>query len=472
MKNTNKTVYRSIAWLALATVVMVSCQREVRQETAPGKPMTKVEMDVFAPGSDEAVTFLADKDFKAWTSIGSLEDRFTACEVPQASLENMTTAALVKSIFRYPLNYIIFAYDEPLNAVKIVVDNSPLHKELLQREDAGLVLAKCFAASDLEYADEMFVEYFIAYCHQSWQEDEGARSVLSEAVKRKFEVRAADEEKYSVYSLMPLYSIGEFLDEPLMASASTSTTTIYTPFVQALEAQILTDMTTLEKTNVNSVYVSQYPNATFLSTSTTKYNCHSYAWYNQNPNNNSIWLTSLNHNVVFQLSKYWTNDLYRATTADSAKVVFYGRTEDHSAMTSTTSGKYVSKWGAGPLMEHSPDDCPYSSSDLSFYVEDPYQHQGQSQFPRYDQQMISGEEGILINTTHTYTANANYRHLTLVWSAEPLPGIPAGQSINVVNPYTCTFTANEYGAYHLILKGYYEGMYVVFQEKLIVVYGN
>ena len=78
---------------------------------------------------------------------------------------------------------------------------------------------------------------------------------------------------------------------------------------------------------------------------TSHYNCHSYAWnVVEGGSSSDKWLDQLvdgNSN----LSKYWTNDAYTSTqyAADHEKV-FYGA-DDHSAVTTATTGKVWSKWG-------------------------------------------------------------------------------------------------------------------------------
>ena len=41
---------------------------------------------------------------------------------------------------------------------------------------------------------------------------------------------------------------------------------------------------------------------------------------------------------------------------------------DHSAITTSTSGRFRSKWGECPLFEHDIADCPYTTTDLHYYA--------------------------------------------------------------------------------------------------------
>ena len=94
--------------------------------------------------TNERYVFPAEKDFKAWVDIVTLEDRLAACEVPENLLHSMTTDALVRTVLNYPLFFIYSAYDNPLDAVDIIVKSSRLHRELFTRSDAAEVLLRHF----------------------------------------------------------------------------------------------------------------------------------------------------------------------------------------------------------------------------------------------------------------------------------------------------------------------------------------
>lgn len=115
------------------------------------------------------------------------------------------------------------------------------------------------------------------------------------------------------------------------------------------------DFTLTEKTALNNQYINAYPNATFIFTSTAKYNCHSYAWNYQSPDNIS-WINDP--------SPYWSDGSYTyvgtSPTANLQKV-YYDRsgTEHSGIVTDYINRRITSKWGQGPLMLHNEKDCPY-----------------------------------------------------------------------------------------------------------------
>lgn len=103
-----------------------------------------------------------------------------------------------------------------------------------------------------------------------------------------------------------------------------------------------------------------------IGAATTNYNCHSYAW-NVSEGGSSInaWLKQT-YNGQPNLSKYWTNDAYTSTPSVSDHEKIFYSTDDHSAITTATSGIVRSKWGAWGLYEHSTAQCPYISGALIY----------------------------------------------------------------------------------------------------------
>jgi hypothetical protein len=124
-------------------------------------------------------------------------------------------------------------------------------------------------------------------------------------------------------------------------------TTVSTPKgtkVPVYVISTLEEMSAVEINAWNAKTKAAYPKATFISSSTRKYNCHSYAWYWQSSANNA-WMSSP--------KSYWTDGSYlgycSATPPSGSKVNYPNG--DHSAI--SLGGGYVqSKWGQGPLMKH------------------------------------------------------------------------------------------------------------------------
>lgn len=131
------------------------------------------------------------------------------------------------------------------------------------------------------------------------------------------------------------------------------------------------DYTYSEMASVNQVARNLYPNASFSSNSTWKYNCHSFSFYSRSTSN-TVWLNSP-ETYLSDKSYIKTGTINKFNT-----VIIYNRynVSLHSGVVTSmpSYGPYTasqlrvtSKWGDGPLMEHSANYCPYSSNYFDLY---------------------------------------------------------------------------------------------------------
>lgn len=433
--------------------------------------------------SQTPIDFFSEMSFSEWTRIRGVENRFSACNVSNEILETKTTYALAKSLLHYPLNYLIFVYDNPQEAIQLVMDKSKLHQAFVQRNDAAQVISELFAGllldmsiekssfddnyAVLSYMNEMFLEYFICSGIIPGIFTGDSSIVLERAAREKLSLRESEQEVFSQISKYPLIEIinriNELKDEPISVTDTSpirlSTVTIYTFFKQSLTGYHFDEMSSTELVNLTNALLTQHPNAIMRGSATNKYNCHSYAWYNNSIYNN-IWLyASINGNN--QLSKYWTNDLYVSCTQSSAEKVYYP-SGDHSAIV-LSNGKYLSKWGAGPLMEHDYDDCPYNSSNLQYYAE--------RTTPLLHFTTISGDSPIFINQSSTYSFNTNYNMSFTVQMEYNESNDPLPCTLSQISTGSYSLTCYDPGYYVMIVEGYRNGNCIARTTKDIIAWG-
>jgi hypothetical protein len=138
--------------------------------------------------------------------------------------------------------------------------------------------------------------------------------------------------------------------------------TVITPNGSSVPVIIYQELCPQQITAANAEVAVAYPNATRLDDASSTYNCYAYAFH-ISEGGNRVWMNNP--------STYWseTDGSYtEVTTVDPfpGKIVYSGG--DHAAVTTSTSGIYISKWGDYPLMRHDKFDSPYDDSNLKYYV--------------------------------------------------------------------------------------------------------
>ena len=88
----------------------------------------------------EAYVYPVQPGTEAWASFESHQEMIDACEVPEETLRQMTTQALLESVLNYPLLGDVLAYDDSEAGFEAMVDSFRGLEEFLSREDAAEVL--------------------------------------------------------------------------------------------------------------------------------------------------------------------------------------------------------------------------------------------------------------------------------------------------------------------------------------------
>ena len=452
----------------IMSVLLISCQQSLTPDQSdlavPKNEVMTRALSTGKVGPDDPVVFLPAVDLKAWTNIGPLEDRFAACEVPSSRLRNMTTEALVKSMMSYPLNFMVCAYDDPKDAIDLIIQYSPLHQEFLSRSDAAEVFVDFYAGANLDmsleksdfdgnytslsYANAMFMDHFIASGLMTGLGKASVRQKLTEAVSKKLQERLQDSETFSVYSIRPLVNINvaESLGINVVADGTSARSENRLPIPRNTEIYYAENIeaSSAELNALTQMYTSNYPNAIVRGPSTMKYNSHSYAWYQSSTDNDKIIPSFYNGN--FQLDDFWQSGGLFSSCGDntSAKIVYYSDS-DHSAA-KVSYNTYVSKWGYGPLMEHAPSYCPYIVTNMQYYL--PRMNSGT--------RPISGNTPVALNQANDYTISGSgegfeYRCTVLFMDAPS----PTPFELQQVSSNKYRLVCQDYGYFNMKYEGYY-----------------
>ena len=141
---------------------------------------------------------------------------------------------------------------------------------------------------------------------------------------------------------------------------------IYTPNGTPVPISSYMIMSYIEKYNTDTSYTNNFPNAFLLDSSIHTYNCHGYAWSMMEGDQTC---------VIDTPGMFWVDYSYVETNEANASKIYYPKGDrDHSAVKSSVSGYYESKWAAGPLMRHPPGYGPeeyYLGDGPKYYILNP-----------------------------------------------------------------------------------------------------
>ena len=424
----------------LALGALVSCQSKESLNLSPVPSDQEAVLE--ARTSDSPLTYLADVDHDAWVSIPTLEERIEACNPSQEELDRMSTEALVESIAHYPLNYLVLTYNNPEDFFQLLAEKSTIHQEFAKRQNGADALVDLLEGAtlrmetdavrtkghELSFGEEMFLEHFAATKDFQGALSEAKSRKLESLVKSKYIERMSEPETFSEASLEPLLKMEAApLLTPEVSEIATKgllgTSVVYTLEGHYLSVRRYSELTKYEINAITNSLSSDYPNATVVSPASARYNCHSYAWYSRSTSN-PYWINARNDNGVLQLSRYWTNDAYTSCTESQAEFVYYAN-GDHSAVM-RPDGKYISKWGMGPVMIHNATYCPYVTSGRQYYRTKPYLPENTLRVSCSANQSTNQLTTGVVYYFHIDTYNPS---VTYQWSMESYPSGP-----NAVNP--------------------------------------
>jgi hypothetical protein len=125
-----------------------------------------------------------------------------------------------------------------------------------------------------------------------------------------------------------------------------------------------------EKAAIQQSYLNSNPGIEIITTygdpsPTWTYNCHGYAWHMMGGHpNEKVWIGYWPARPAEEI--YWNDGSYIECDETDAEKVSY--TGNHSAITTSASGYYISKWGPWVLCRHRWDNCPPEfGKPLKFY---------------------------------------------------------------------------------------------------------
>lgn len=141
---------------------------------------------------------------------------------------------------------------------------------------------------------------------------------------------------------------------------------ITTPNGSGVETWICQELSSSEIDYLTNIWKSRYPNAVKKADATRTYNCHGYAW-SITENTGTRWINRPFNRLYIRDGSF----LEVEPDNNSSFKIDYS-SDDHSAVATTSQNIVISKWGQGPLMQHSYDYCPYNSSSIHYLARAQY----------------------------------------------------------------------------------------------------
>lgn len=280
-----------------------------------------------------------------------LKERITACQIPDDTINSMTTETLLNSVLDYPFMIDLLAYDTCREGFLNVYANFPALQKLLERNDLGNALKSrtLKGTSSNDILRNIYCTILISQPEIENKLSDFDANTLKEAL---------EGDNITLY---------ENAQREVVAPASAQST-LYTPngtAVTVINNSGITDWSSAQKSALNQGVLDSYPSVYVISDPSKKYNCHSYAWYSTSTSN-YYWMDDP--------SAYMTDGSYSDTGLSLIVAGDKVHWDDgsHSGIISYVgqSGigniKAKSKWGQLGVYDHYFSDCPYTGSTTTY----------------------------------------------------------------------------------------------------------
>ncbi|MEA3306790.1 MAG: hypothetical protein U9Q34_03295, partial [Elusimicrobiota bacterium] len=304
----------------------------------------KLEMDVPLEVALDVYDFPVKTGTEEWKAFKNHKEMLKACQIPDTVLQKISTKGLLETVLNYPLFWDIFAYSGNFQQ-KFEKMSAKFNgiQELFKRKDIGTELLKKYrymnpAGFEKDSSDEEIGEYLFNFYEVEIllaQNDFRANLTEAQLVELKKEILAKDEIKKQI----EYYDggLGKTVSSLLFEGTSNKVKSVYdvgplihTPNKTPVETWKLdpsTDYNRWEAVACNRKVEAEFPDAIRETWCTRKYNCHSYAWYNQSEPN-LVWIEKPEQN------KYWADRSYVRWYGDNVisgmKLDYFSA--DHSAI--------------------------------------------------------------------------------------------------------------------------------------------
>lgn len=471
----------------LLSLLMASCSSvsgDVFVSSNPETPNLQTKSVAKTYLIDEPYSFEEIDNEQTWRANRNIDDKCTVCQVPEDILSEMSTKALVQTCLSFPLVGTHCFYNNPIEAVLLLVDRCNFLAELILREDAAECLLDVYANIAVSESGQIvdirndepvdifsynLIELLMGSGLVSDMFTDENKEILQGLVDNHLKMEFRHSDIFSYFSRMKCYLLQEelarggvtpeealtiysvldekYLKEEIRTKVNRDMTVqVYTPFGRPVTGYCRPPLTQVEY-NSYLAEMQNYPGVTILDTPTTAYNCFSYAW-NMVEGGLTCW--------IYDPSPYLYHDNYEVTSSSLGEKVMYG--SSHAGVVAS-DGYIHSKWGESCLVCHNLDECPYSTSSLTYY---------RTRTNPITDAPICGSDFVQCNVQTAYSLSGfqDAGYLSYVWGVEEYHGRDDYYSL-VPNGSQSSITYYSPSEYTVSVTGYLSGTCVVFSTLVV-----
>lgn len=342
-----------------------------------------------------------------WRLLSSCETA-AACNMPKEYAESLTTRELVKYALNYPFLMDILFYDNVTDGINHLANKSYVFEELFSRTDCYEELIESYSDMEINYYElqntndicetnydaELFVEIYIGLNYDLLSEEQAETFVddyevkflemnnecgdsmlatlFYDAIEETMEVIPdsavpnAISEKF-VETTDEAEMRASFICSECGATLSATTITVNSKSVSCYK-WVSGGYSSSDITKLDNYMASNYSSYTKVRSASSKYNCHSYAWYSTS-SSNIYWIND--PSPVYGNTNYWTLWVIPMRNWQSGdRITFWsGSTLLHSAIVNSSS-TCTSKLGHYGVYKTTISEMKslYNSSSVEAYI--------------------------------------------------------------------------------------------------------
>ncbi len=300
-----------------------------------------------------------------WDSFESNETRLEALQIPEASLNAISTSRLLTLCLDFPYNVEIFCLGDVEVDCKPVFDMFNGYSELFSREDLSQVvldfleifpeMIEQVKEKTLIEQGELSLKYKILLNIISFSKigegDQRDAHLINDKIEGLANIIKSYPQIFSYFAIphseLSTYDFG-MPEEWVTYNAGKVTL----PNKYQIEVLRWVDGELSQAEKEHAKKIAESYKGEVVMEATNKYNCHGYAWYMYPLHlSDPVWIP--------EPDLYWKTGCYYEVPENEAEIVVYGGDANitHSALR-LDSNLYISKWGNMPLVRHAPGNVP------------------------------------------------------------------------------------------------------------------